>query len=175
MIAIEALGRDDVEKIKDIDRTEKVTVGYEVRDGELRSYAVDWDVPPWTAAHAAKLIDKTAFEVERGGAFLGALDGDLLVGFAVLAHKFLASDPGAIELAIEHVSRAYRRQGVGSRLFREAADLARGRGASRLYISATPSASAVGFYLKHGCRLAPNVDEDLFALEPEDIHLIMDL
>jgi GNAT superfamily N-acetyltransferase len=175
VITVKTLSRDDVEKIKDIDRTEKVTVGYEVRDGTLCGLDVDWDVPPWTAEHAAKLIDKTAFEVERGGAFLGALDGDLLVGFAVLAHKFLGDGPDTIQLAIEHVSRAYRRQGVGTRLLKEASDLARERGAKHLYISATPSASAVGFYLKHGCRLTPNIDEELFALEPEDIHLIMDL
>ena len=175
MITVKALGRDDVGKIGDVDRTEKVTVGYEVRDGELRSYAVDWDVPPWTAERVAGFAATTTFELDRGGAFLGALAGDSLAGFAVLGHKFLASDPEAIQLVILHVSRPHRRRGVATRLLAEAAALARERGASRLYISATPSESAVGFYLKHGCRLAAVVDEELFALEPEDIHFVMDL
>jgi hypothetical protein len=56
-----------------------------------------------------------------------------------------------------------------------AADRARARGARFLYISATPSQSAIGFYLGHGSRLAPQVDEELFALEPEDIHLVLQL
>ncbi len=58
---------------------------------------------------------------------------------------------------------------------REACDIARQAGSSQMYISSTPSASAVGFYLSQGCRLAEEVDPELYALEPEDIHLILDL
>jgi len=29
--------------------------------------------------------------------------------------------------------------------------------------------------LDYGCRVAPKVDPDLFALEPEDIHFLYDL
>lgn len=175
MITFERLSRDDAGKIAEMDRTEKVTRGYEVRDGTLRSRELDWDVPPWSAERVAEFVAATTAEVDGGGAFFGALDDGRLVGFAVLAHKFLGSDTGAIELTILHVSRPYRRHGVAARLLTTAADLARERGAQRLYISATPSESAVGFYFKQGCRLAPEVDEELFAREPEDIHLLLDL
>jgi len=169
------LSREDAGKIAEMDRTEKVTLAYEVRDGELHSRDVDWDVPRWSAERVAGFVKATTTEVDGGGAFFGALDEGCLVGFAVLAHKFLTSDADAIELAILHVSSPYRRHGVATRLLVEAADLARERGAKRLYISATPSESAVGFYFKEGCRLAPRVDEELLALEPEDVHLVLDL
>ena len=52
---------------------------------------------------------------------------------------------------------------------------ARALGARRLYVSATPSENTVGFYLRRGCRLAAEIDEALFALEPEDNHLELDL
>jgi hypothetical protein len=52
---------------------------------------------------------------------------------------------------------------------------ARGRGAEQLYISASDTESAVGFYLGYGCRPAERVDPELFALEPTDIHLTLDL
>jgi hypothetical protein len=44
-----------------------------------------------------------------------------------------------------------------------------------MYISSIPSSSAVGFYLAQGCKLAEEVDAELYALEPEDIHLILNL
>jgi hypothetical protein len=44
-----------------------------------------------------------------------------------------------------------------------------------MYVSATPTGSAVGFYLGRGCRLADPVHPDLFAQEPEDIHLVCPL
>ena len=37
----------DLHHIGDIDRSEEVRVGYEMRDGSLRRIDVHWDVPPW--------------------------------------------------------------------------------------------------------------------------------
>jgi hypothetical protein len=56
-----------------------------------------------------------------------------------------------------------------------ATDIALADGAASIYVSATPTASAVGFYLRQGCRLAHPVHPDLFAAEPEDIHLVRSL
>jgi hypothetical protein len=44
--------------------------------------------------------------------------------------------------------------------------------ATELYVSATPSVSAVGFYLSQGFRLAETVNEALYAMEPEDTHMV---
>ena len=44
-----------------------------------------------------------------------------------------------------------------------------------MYVSATPSGSAVGSYLKHGFEPTPYPHPELFALEPEDIHMIREL
>ena len=60
-------------------------------------------------------------------------------------------------------------------LWDECVRLARGSGATQMYVSATPTRSAVGFYLSRGCRLAQPVHARLFEEEPEDIHLILDL
>lgn len=38
-------------------------------------------------------------------------------------------------------------------------------------VSATPSGSAVGFYTSRGCRVVDAPHPELFAKEPEDIHL----
>jgi CTP synthase len=47
--------------------------------------------------------------------------------------------------------------------------------AESIYVSATPTASAVGFYLRQHCHLAHPVHPDLFAAEPDDIHFVCSL
>ncbi len=79
------------------------------------------------------------------------------------------------ELKALFISNRYRRQGIASRLLAEIEDLARADGATQLYVSATPSQSAVGFYLRKGFKPTAPPDPELFALEPEDIHMIKDL
>ncbi|EPO8012708.1 GNAT family N-acetyltransferase, partial [Pseudomonas aeruginosa] len=43
---------------------------------------------------------------------------------------------------------------------------------SALYVSATPSQNTVDFYTRLGCRLCMEPDEELYRLEPEDVHLV---
>ena len=100
---------------------------------------------------------------------LGAFDGDLLVGIAGLCYNLTET---MAQLTTMFVSNDYRRQGIATRLAAEIFRLAREGGATGLYVSATPSESAVGFYRSHGFRLAKKVNKELYALEPEDIHMI---
>lgn len=44
-----------------------------------------------------------------------------------------------------------------------------------LYVSATPSRSAVGFYTSLGFLPTQNAHPELYALEPDDIHMIRPL
>lgn len=75
-----------------------------------------------------------------------------------------------VQLEFFHVSRPYRKAGLGSALFERAKAAAVAFGAQGLYISATPSENTVNFYMAKGCVLSPRPDPELFALEPEDIH-----
>lgn len=101
---------------------------------------------------------------------MGAFDGERLVGLAILRDR-LRLQPNVAQLSALFVSQSHRRQGVAVRLVNEIVRLARASGAHTLYVSATPSVSAVSFYVSQGFQLAAQVDPDLYALEPEDIHL----
>ncbi|HVH04817.1 MAG TPA: GNAT family N-acetyltransferase, partial [Myxococcota bacterium] len=92
-----------------------------------------------------------------------------------LESRFIGRAQDQLQLKFLHVSRPHRRSGLGRALFDRAAARARELGARRLYVSATPSENTIGFYLRRGCRVADEVDAKLFALEPEDIHLELDL
>lgn len=172
MIQIRQLKASEIGKIAEIDRTEHVTLGYVYRDGKLEQEKVDWRVPRWPREGSwgveARIQDIRRI-MQQGGVMLGAFDDDLLVGIAGLRCDL--TDTMA-QLTTLFVSADYRRQGIAAMLAAEIICLARGAGAQELYVSATPSESAVGFYRNQGFRVAEEPNEELFALEPEDIHMI---
>jgi predicted N-acetyltransferase YhbS len=175
---IRHLPPEDVTLYGEIDRSEHVTTGYEIVDGTLIAREVDWTVPPWdpdatTGEHTVHhMVEFTRDVVARGALLLGAFDGDDLMGLAVVEPRF---EPGLAWLATLHVSDRYRRRGAAGALWEEAVRLCREAGAPRMYVSSTPSESAVGFYLSKSCVLADPPHRDLLALEPDDIHLTLTL
>ena len=169
----------DVDLVASIDRSEHVEVQYRVNDGRLVEAPVSMaDIPTWdpdgSGEHSvASHITFCASVVADGGVLLGAFneDGELM-GLATVHPTF---EPGLAWLATLHVSRTHRRRGAASALWDAGIALARDAGARALYVSATSTGSAVGFYLGRGCRLADPVHAELFAHEPEDIHLVCPL
>ena len=176
-ITITRLKPGEIERIAELDRSEHVTRAYEVEAAVLTQTEVDWKVPNWFISGDGdhSLSEQIAFcrsHLDQGGVLLGAINDHLLAGIAVVRPK-LRGDMA--QLVFLHVSRGFRRHGIGKRLMHEACDIARSAGARHIYVSAVPSESAVGFYLSQGCRLAELVDPELYALEPEDIHLTLEL
>jgi ribosomal protein S18 acetylase RimI-like enzyme len=176
---VRRLAPADVALVASIDRSEHVEVVYRVEAGRLVSGPVPVgraDIPAWdpegsgehsVAAHTASYSSAVADGAVLLGAFT-AEDGALMGLAAVQAEL----EPGLAWLAALHVSRAQRRRGAASALWEAAVEVARAAGARSLYVSATPTDSAVGFYRSRGCELADPVHPALFAQEPEDIHLV---
>jgi ribosomal protein S18 acetylase RimI-like enzyme len=167
----------ELARIAEIDRSEHVTRIYTYRDGTLAWRAVDERVPTWHRSGGGEHSVQAHLAawgpiLDAGGTLVGAFDGGVLAGIAIYRPR-LAEDMG--NLAVLHVSRTARRQGVASRLTAEVARLARADGARRLYVSATPSDSAVGFYRSRGFAPTDAPDAAMFALEPEDIHMVLEL
>jgi predicted N-acetyltransferase YhbS len=169
------LARDEIDLIWSIDRAEVIDRVYTLRDGALVLVPEHYDMAGWPPGEGEKYGPILRDCFDRGGWFCGVFDGAALVGVAILESQFIGVDRDQLQLKFLHVSRAYRGQGVGRDLFRQAMAVARGRGARRLYVSATPSEHTIDFYLRQGCRVTPDPDPELFALEPEDIHLECDL
>jgi GNAT superfamily N-acetyltransferase len=172
------LGPDDVSLLASIDRSEHVDVEYAVVDGQLVERPVTIsEIPAWDPVgkgehSVAGYIESCTALLAGGGTFLGAFDADALAGVAIVNPAF---EPRLAWLAFLHVSRPHRRHGAGRALWSAAEDLAREAGATSMYVSAIPTGSAISFYLSRGCRLADPVHPDLFAMEPEDIHLVCPL
>jgi GNAT superfamily N-acetyltransferase len=165
----------DCSRLAELDRSEPVAMVYAVRDDEIVPLGHGEEIPQWSGAWLDGVIAFARRHLESGGTGVAAFDGDQLAGVAVLGGEPVGDDPQTLPLAILHVGRGHRRRGVASLLFHEMREEAARRGARRLYISATPSEGALRFYLGQGARLADPPDPALLALEPDDVHLALEL
>jgi GNAT superfamily N-acetyltransferase len=164
----------ELERIGDMDRSERITQSYVFADDGLRLVDVDIHAPRWGEpgeASVQHLVDEWR-PLAEAGTLLGAFEGDDLAGFAIYRPDL---EPGMAQLAVLHVSRPFRGTGVGSRLTEEVVRLARADGASRLYVSSTPTRATVDFYMRRGFVPTSTPNAALFELEPEDIHMEMNL
>lgn len=171
MTTIRELTVSDLDRIGEIDRSEHIRQQYESRGGALELVEVDIRAPRWgePGGHSVEhCIASWKPLLDAGGVPLGAFDGDRFVGFAI--HQPFLSE-GVANLAVLHVTRTYRRRGIGCALTNEVMQLARADGARRLYVSATPTRATVDFYLRQGFEPLVVPNEKLFALEPDDIHM----
>jgi GNAT superfamily N-acetyltransferase len=170
-VAIRALTRNEIDLIWTIDRSEVHHHIYRNVDGDLTLVPAYFDVPGWHP----KMVETDRIKLrecfDRGGIFVGDFQADRLVGVAVVDAQPIEAAADHLQLLYLYVSRHARGQGVGTRLFEEAAAEARALGAKALYISAAPTENTVNFYLRRGSSLLADPDPDLFAAEPEDIHL----
>jgi len=164
-------------RIGEIDRSEEVSQDYVRRNGVLDLNDVNWSVSCWApqgeGAHSVSgKIAAWRPWLEGGGRMFGAFDGDTLAGFAIYRPDI---SEGVAQFAVLHVSRFYRRKGVGAALATKVIELARTDGARQLYVSSVPTRGTVEFYQSLGFQPTDAINQELFELEPEDIHMTMEL
>jgi len=174
MIDVRVLPADGINLIAEIDRSEHVDTVFEAHVGELRSRPADIAVPRWalegSGPHSVGgFVDDLEPILKRGATLLGAFDQEQVAGVAIVEERF---EGDMAWLVFLHVSKPYRRQGVASDLWNAAVDRARSAGSQSIYVAATPSASAVGFYRDRGCEVVRVPHPALYAKEPDDIHLV---
>jgi ribosomal protein S18 acetylase RimI-like enzyme len=170
-ITIRRLSADDLHLAQGIDVSEDGQGRFRYRNGELIPVPGAWHRPAWDASEWEDKITAWS-QVLQWDVVIGAFAGATLVGMASLRYRLTETMAQLVSL---HVSRAHRRHGVATRLVQEVLRLARQRNARELYVSANSSASAVGFYTRQGFAPTAQVNQRLYDLEPEDIHMTLPL
>lgn len=175
MIIGRELRREEIGKIWTIDRSEVIEHLYYLEGGKLILKPERHDLKGWPTGAAERHTPTLVDCFIRGGWFYGLFDSEKLIAVIVLDNRFIGHAQDQLELKFFHVDNSYRRRGFGRRLIEAAKNEARRRGARRLYISAIPSQNSMDFYLRMGCVITREIDPELFAREPEDIHLECEL
>lgn len=172
---IRPLTRSEVPYVWQIDRSEVINKIYYLQKGKLVLKREHYDMRGWPPGEPEHYTPFLIDCFDHGGHFWGAFSGELLIGVVILENRFIGITKDTLQMKFLHVSNSFRKQGLGKKLFILAAEKAIELGAKKMYISATPAENTVNFYMRLGCVLASEIDTDLFALEPEDIHLEFDL
>jgi len=172
-VEIQRLARAELARVGEIDRTERIDVLYEQRGTELVARRGRWDAPAWDAdGDGEHSVEAKRHDLEHhtdaGGIALGAMSGGRLVGIGVVVPHLR---PAIAQLAFLHVSMEVRGAGIGSRLCDDLERIAGDAGDVEIVVSATPSENTVRFYMGRGFELMAQPLPELFALEPEDVHL----
>ena len=168
---IRFLERAEIPLVWQIDRREVIENIYYMRDEKLILVPEHYDMQGWSPGEAEHYTPVLLDCFDRSGTFWGAFEDGKIVGTAILERKFIGKQYDTLQLKFLHVSRGVRKQGLGTKLFNLAVEQAMSLGAKKLYISSTPSENTINFYMRLGCTLATEIDPELFAIEPEDIHL----
>ncbi len=174
-ISYRRLRRDEAPLLRAIDRAEQIDGMYRVVDGRLQLREVRLDLPGWEPEELADYVRRIEALHDAGGVVLGAWDGPRLVGLGSLDVGGVGGDRTVLKLDMLYVGAGHRNLGIGRTLTKLLSAEARARGARVLYVSATPARNTVEAYLRMGARLLGTPDPKLFELEPEDVHLAIDL
>lgn len=156
-----------------ISRRELITQNYIQKQQQLELVDCFFDVQNWDSYHLENDPPKLKQLFQQGSIFVGAFDvTEKLVGVSVVSYQVITDYPHAKLLHYFYVDADQQGQGIGSKLMQAAKESAKQLGAKQLYISATPSRRTVDFYIKHGAEPLSAPDQQLWQLEPEDIHLL---
>jgi GNAT superfamily N-acetyltransferase len=170
---IRDLARDELTRVGEIDRTERIDVLFEQHGATLVPRGGAWSAPAWDPdGHGEHSVhaQHRALEhyADEGGIARGAFSNDRLVGIGVVVPHIR---PAMAQLAYLHISRDCRSAGIGRRLSVDLELIARRAGDTEIVVSATPSENTVRFYLSRGYRPMAQPLPELLELEPDDIHM----
>jgi N-acetylglutamate synthase-like GNAT family acetyltransferase len=167
---IRSVKRKEINDIRNIDRSEIINQIYYYKNSKLILKNEYYNVTGWEPNNIERNINNL---YDRGGSFFGLFQEERIVGIVALECKFIGSNNDQLQVVFLHIDKNYRKKGYGKILMNQAKERAKELGAKKLYISATPSKNTVDFYLYIGCKLASEINADLYQLEPNDIHLEM--
>ena len=177
MIRYRQLGPGDLSDLSHIDRSDCSSTWCEVEEGRVVLRKREFRHVGFSRDHWERIAEEWKEMLVRGEMLLiGAYDGAEMVGVAGLdTGTRYGPDNSLYNFGPIWISREYRGRGIGRHLFEMVREMAQGMDIEGLYISATPVPRTVGFYTGMGCRLLSSPDPRLYAKEPEDIHLYLDL
>lgn len=162
---------EELSRLAEIDRGEEIQSIYILKEGKLTLISYIESVEGFTATELEELTLRQTQLLASGGQVIGAFENDLLVGVASAAGQLRGQHKNYCKMDILYVSKAQRGKGIAKQLLEKVKAAAKAFGAAYLYISATPTQHTVDFYLAQGAQLATEIDQALWDLEPEDIHL----
>ena len=157
-------GNFNTDSLQNFDHYQEVTRVYRLSGGELRLVPLFF-----TETRSGERKKEKTAEI-LGGKYItyGAFEGDRVIGGIMPVPK-LNKDRMIVDSL--HVSREYRRRGIGRMLMNAAREEALRRGAKALYISCCSAKETIDYYMAMGCRLSGDPIPAYAEEEPCDLQM----
>lgn len=169
------LEKSELKLLGEIDRKEIVNEVYYFRNNKLEIVNEFYNIEGWNLEELNDYINRLYDIYERNGTIYGAFNNNQIVGLGALESKFIGRNNDQLKLDMLYISSNYRKKGIGKSLVNLLSKKAEELGAKSLYISATPFKNTVEFYFAVGAKLTDEINEELYKLEPYDIHMVLEL
>lgn len=169
------LEKEELKLLKEIDRSEIIEEKYILEDKILRLEPEFFDIKGWDREEVNFYIDRLIEIYRRKGIAIGAFENEKIVGLGAIDSKLIGRDKDKIKLDLLYISKDFRGRGIGRKIVELLKVEARKLGGKKLYISASNFKNTVDFYISLGGKVAEEVDKELFDLEPEDIHMELEI
>lgn len=166
---------EELDRICEIDRSERLLESYIYEQGTLVIVPNEQVVQGFSESELTLMIARQQDLIAAGGIVVGAFDSNMLIGVASVEKTRRGRLLHYCKMDLLYISRLYRGKHIGIQLLDISKKIASDFGAQKLYISATPTKYTVDFYLSQGARITEEIEETLFAVEPDDIHLELPL
>ena len=152
------------DSLKGFQRYQEVKNVYHLQNGHLtlvyNPFTEDWD--------AERLIEKAEEVLSGQYVTYCAYEGNRVVGEIMLIPEL---NKGRLIIDSFHVSRDYRRRGIGRSLHEAARQEALKRGAHALYASCCSAEETINFYSAMGFRLSSDPIPSFAEDEPYDLQM----
>lgn len=124
--------RDEIQQVWQIDRSEVIENIYNHENGRLVLKPEHFHITGWPPGEGELYTPLLLDCFDRGGWFYSLFEEAALIGVAVLESQFIGKNKDLLQLKFMHLSDAYRKHGLGHRLFELARAKAREKSAKGL-------------------------------------------
>ena len=110
-----------------------------------------YELREWSIEKRRWITNYLCEQITHGGSVVGAFFGDALVGFCSIDGYLFGDTAKYANLTMLFVDDEFKRNGIGTELFKAICKCALSHGADKLFISAIPSVETISFYFNMGC------------------------
>lgn len=153
------LKQNELNALAEINLEENIVQKYYVENEQLKLKEQDYKITCWNSIELVNLIKKLYLDYQNDGMVFGAFVNGDLIGMISLN---TVQDNNEKIMLVEHIymSKEYRDQGVGRKLFDLVIEEVKKNNKTKVYIISNPNKSSVDFYLSLGATLNNKIKLD---------------
>jgi len=171
MLTYKKMTINQCDKISEMDASQYITRAWREVEGERTLVTIDYLDPQWPNGYEVHR-DNLKATIQLEGEAIGAFDeSNRLIGFVTVNRMNFGEQTTYALLDQLFISRESRGNGIGTKLFEEAIEIAKRFEVENLFICAGSAEETIAFYRAMGCTEACERHEGFYKSDPRDLQM----